>query len=404
MHKNNTVSRFPTASLILLLFLLLFNCHGEFVEKQRPGKMHTHEMWVNTSYSQVSDKVKVTLQLKVPNNYLVFIKKNNQFSAGMEYTITVTDKETDKQAYKKSWSDEIFVSYYEDTRDGSLFHVGESVFDLLPGKYIVSAIIEDRDNHHQWRLKEKITISPPDFWSEIIPMVRVEGILRHIGNRFKDIDTLFCRFQLTDPFNTDTDLIYKVIQDSDTLTTQTVKFKNLKSGDFYYIPLALEEGWSGNLTVNLKVGDRSQDLTVKLYRDMVDNYLIDQEESIKWMSVILPHADYQQLKRMEHEEQRIYLVEYWKSADPTPSTEFNELLDEFYKRVLFCNENFGVLTEGWRSDQGRIYIKYGKPATVENTASDGYGRSYQIWYYQSNKQFVFVNDGFGDYRLVRELN
>ena len=34
--------------------------------------------------------------------------------------------------------------------------------------------------------------------------------------------------------------------------------------------------------------------------------------------------------------------------DPTPKTEFNELMDEYYRRVSYANENFEGWKEGWK--------------------------------------------------------
>ena len=48
---------------------------------------------------------------------------------------------------------------------------------------------------------------------------------------------------------------------------------------------------------------------------------------------------------------------------PNPSTPENEFKQSFFERVRYANENYGVLEPGWRSDRGRLYIKYG-PLTL----------------------------------------
>ena len=51
-----------------------------------------------------------------------------------------------------------------------------------------------------------------------------------------------------------------------------------------------------------------------------------------------------------------YFYDLWKDMDPTPDTEHNELMDEYYKRVSYANENFDGWKEGWETDRGMIYI------------------------------------------------
>ena len=45
--------------------------------------------------------------------------------------------------------------------------------------------------------------------------------------------------------------------------------------------------------------------------------------------------------------------------DPTPSTEHNELMEEYYRRVSYSNENFDGWKDGWETDRGMIYILFG---------------------------------------------
>ena len=93
---------------------------------------------------------------------------------------------------------------------------------------------------------------------------------------------------------------------------------------------------------------------------------------------------------------------FWRKRDPTPKTEFNELMEEYYGRIWYTNEHFEGWEPGWETDRGMIYILFGPPDSVEKTnTTKSMTSSYQIWhYYQANKNFVFRDqNGFGDYRL-----
>ena len=88
--------------------------------------------------------------------------------------------------------------------------------------------------------------------------------------------------------------------------------------------------------------------------------------------------------------------------DPSPGTEENELMDEYYRRVDFSNANFGTMQQGWQSDRGMVYIILGAPNDIERHPFESDGKPYEIWtYYRINRDFIFVDTtGFGDYRLV----
>ena len=91
---------------------------------------------------------------------------------------------------------------------------------------------------------------------------------------------------------------------------------------------------------------------------------------------------------------------FWKERDPTPKTEFNELMAEYYRRIDHTYKKF--TTEniiGFNSDRGEIYIKYGPPNDI-NRKFPKNGATTEIWTYPDRK-FVFkATTGFGDFKLI----
>jgi len=57
--------------------------------------------------------------------------------------------------------------------------------------------------------------------------------------------------------------------------------------------------------------------------------------------------------------------------------------------------------KGWKSDRGRIYIKYGEPDEVYNEVHPLDLKPYIVWvYYRPNLVFVFMDmGGYGQYEL-----
>ena len=94
--------------------------------------------------------------------------------------------------------------------------------------------------------------------------------------------------------------------------------------------------------------------------------------------------------------------EFWRRRDPTPDTPRNEAMIEFFRRVRYAEQHFQGAGPGWRSDMGRIYIKFGPPDQVENHAATTQSPQLEIWYYNHPyRRLVFEDrDGFGRYILA----
>jgi GWxTD domain-containing protein len=93
---------------------------------------------------------------------------------------------------------------------------------------------------------------------------------------------------------------------------------------------------------------------------------------------------------------------FWKRRDPTPDTPRNEALLEFLRRVRYADQHFQHFGPGWRSDMGRIYIKFGPPDQIETRPATLQSPPVEVWYYTHPlRQFVFADrEGFGRYVLV----
>ena len=95
--------------------------------------------------------------------------------------------------------------------------------------------------------------------------------------------------------------------------------------------------------------------------------------------------------------------EYWKKYDPTPETEFNELMEEFYSRIDYAAMEFRGINkkDGLSTDRGRIYIKNGKPDNIERFSNDN-GYIVETWTYNATgKVFQFIDkQGTGNFILI----
>jgi GWxTD domain-containing protein len=121
------------------------------------------------------------------------------------------------------------------------------------------------------------------------------------------------------------------------------------------------------------------------------------------LSFIASAREIDELKALSPADQTRGWEEFWKRRDPTPETPRNEAMLEFFRRVRYVNQHFQHFGPGWRSDMGRIYIKFGPPDQVDTRPSTTQSPQIEIWYYnQPYRRFVFADrEGFGRYVLLQ---
>lgn len=107
------------------------------------------------------------------------------------------------------------------------------------------------------------------------------------------------------------------------------------------------------------------------------------------------------------EGKRRWLRLFWERRDPTPGTPRNETQEDFYRRINEANRRFreggAAQIPGWRTDRGRIFIKYGPPDEVLNRPQAGSTRPFEVWKYTRTRalKYVFLDQTlFGNYALI----
>lgn len=91
------------------------------------------------------------------------------------------------------------------------------------------------------------------------------------------------------------------------------------------------------------------------------------------------------------EERQRKFYSLWKKFDPTPTTPFNELMAEFYRRADYASNEFRSVAQpdGALTDRGKIYLIYGPPDSIERSFSND-GRAIEVWTYNSTRGLKFT--------------
>lgn len=145
----------------------------------------------------------------------------------------------------------------------------------------------------------------------------------------------------------------------------------------------------------------------------------------RWLDDVGPVISVEEQKafgKLQTDEERENFIEnFWRRRDPNPDTEENEFREEYYERIAYANEHFASGIPGHKTDRGRIYIKWGKPDSVESRPSGGaYDRPsyegggsttthpFETWFYRhldgvgDGIEIEFVDrTGTGEYRIAR---
>lgn len=129
-----------------------------------------------------------------------------------------------------------------------------------------------------------------------------------------------------------------------------------------------------------------------LYAPLV--YLMNQNEQGLYPSLTL-------------EGKRNYLRQFWAKRDPSPGTPRNEAQEDYYRRIADANRKFreGGAAEipGWRTDRGRIFLRYGPPDEVLSRPQAGSTNPYEVWKYTRVRPLKYVfwdQTRFGNYALI----
>ena len=147
-------------------------------------------------------------------------------------------------------------------------------------------------------------------------------------------------------------------------------------------------------------------ITIKSNFMGMTSFVNDIDEAIEQLRYIAFTDELKKIFKNKNITKEEKLKEFWEKRDPTPETKQNELMNEYYRRVSFANNQFQTWQKGWKTSMGMIFILFGPPDNIEKNMSDINGREYQRWnYIRINRSFTFLDyNGFGEFELLDPYN
>ena len=370
---------------------------------------------------------------KISYSQLFFEKKTDLFIAGFSVNIEVRD--SSGKIVTRAFDDKkISVENFELTNSQNVFLQGVVNFNLPEGKYDLLAIISDQISKRERRIppidieirKSKTILNPIVFEPG---KIKCDGLDSYVlSNNSASIPfnkpTNDLVIPVTDPKINSLNMIVKrgdaVLVANEIITESFLANPVIKlcddrvvirqNTDTTKLKIFLVKDFSSKLTegpIQLEIYTDESEKDKQIYNLNViwigrPISLSDPEAAIKHIEIIESKEVVSEIFSGSGNDNE-KLFNYWSKQDPTPETKFNELMNEFYTRVDYCETNFRTLAGngGVKSDRGRTYIRFGPPDSIERD-TDNDDKVVESWTYKkSQRKFVFVDaEGTGKFTLV----
>ena len=374
---------------------------------------------------------------KIPVNNLIFSKANNEFKSEIQITVELRDSVSN--FIKRIITNKIITSdEFSFTVDPNGYTEGLITFSAENRSYNINCIIEELISTRTIYTKERFVKRRETVNSNYLMPIILEnkkypcdktltGVLPNFGG-FIPFDSRSYDFLISARDTSVNKIFVKVISKFDTvfngsLTRDdissvnflecenriiTTKDINLRANANFYLPDISQKLNQG--PIEIIVGEDENFKDKETFRPIVKWInkpisLKDSEAAIRQLKFLISEDSIRSILKKSNDYDSL-LNSFWKIKDPTPKTEFNELMAEYYERIDYSTNNFSTISgiPGIQTDRGSIYVRYGKPTSIERS-TNGEGKVSESWFYSKlNKYFYFVDErGTGEFTLKERL-
>jgi len=227
--------------------------------------------------------------------------------------------------------------------------------------------------------------------------------IHNLGTNPKDTSSSKIAYSSTIGAN---DIAKGVVLNPDTSSDQIYLKVNKGNSPFSYAYATIPNHKFGNDTYRIVVRNTKTNkiLTSRYFQSRWLNMptsLLNLDVAIKMLRFIVKKQELKKIDSGSNQEREKKFKAFWKKRDPTPNTQYNELMAEYYRRIDYAWEHFTTLNKpGYDTDIGKVYIKMGPPDSIERRYPAN-EPAIIIWKYGKRKFIFQATSGFGDYELVK---
>ena len=414
---------------IFILTIILIVIISQTINAQ-PSQFYFDVFITKSNYN---DSSQVDFFCCVPNKTLKFNKDGSKYIAKYSVSINFTDSLNNKITNLNQKGIQNANSFEESQGSKGEFVLISQSTNLSVGNYKLRVILKDEISNKEYistRTVSVINYNAFDFaLSSIILLSNIEEVSSNYtitpylsDNIYSLNDGYFVFFEVyNDTERKDINITTEITNnDNYKIIYANTIIKNADTGVsqlYIKIPADIKYGLGTNtLRIFATEGVISAasviDSDVKILAaasrsirsvsNISDRIIKNIETAIRQLRYVANSNQIDSMNKAETNADKMKLFEaFWKRLDPTPYTEHNEAMEEYYNRIDYANENFKAYKEGWLTDKGQVYVVFGSPLSTDRTnTSMADNRTYERWIYPNNRIIVFIDvSGFGDFRL-----
>ena len=362
----------------------------------------------------------VSVSLTLPYTALEWLRfmssGSERFGAGVEFTIIFEGK-GDIGQKGDVWERRFVVATLGESRAAGAVVADKRTFALAPGRYQVRITAMDLNSKARSRVEQKLEV--PDYTRMPVGFSDLElGVVDSTGG-FRPIPTrqfgmesgrIGARASLFDRRPGDWPRSYSFVyrirgEVGDVIVSGNQDVTMAASGDSVVLRPAMTDLFLGSYVFEVELAEGKSHWRVERTFEVEESGPPRGREFVRMLeplAYIITPKELDWLRSLPPEQQAQGWEEVWRRRDPTPDTPKNEMQLEFFRRVRYAERHFQGFGPGWRSDMGRVYIKFGPPDQIETRPASLTSPQLEIWYYnQPYRRLVFGDrEGFGRYTLL----
>jgi len=363
----------------------------------------------------------LSVSITVPYQELEWIQldaapSGRRLGAGVEFTVVFESK---RQAVVPgdSWDRRLVVADMNATRGANAVVLEKRTFSVPPGPCRARITVRDLDSDESASVEQKFDV--PDYSRLPVGFADLElGVVDSLSGfhpvatrRFgAEVEHLGVRASLFDrrpgPWPRRYPLQYRIRdEDGQILVNGSREVSLAASGEPVVIQPSGAELFLGSYVFEVELVEGKSHWRVERSFDVDESGPPrgrEFERMLEPLAYIASPEELDWLRSLPADQQARGWDEFWRRRDLTPETPRNEVQLEFFRRVRYAEHHFQGFGPGWRSDMGRIYIKFGPADQIENRPASSTSAQLEIWYYnQPYRRFVFADrEGFGRFTLL----
>jgi GWxTD domain-containing protein len=362
----------------------------------------------------------VSVSLTLPYTGLEWLRfmssGSERFGAGVEFSIIFEGK-GDIGQKGDVWERRFVVATMGETRAAGAVVADKRTFALVPGRYQVRVMATDLNSKARSLVQQKLDVPdytrlPVGFSDLELGVVDSTGGFRPIPTRQFGMESgrIGARASLFDRRPGDWPRSYSFVyrirgELGDAIVSGNQDVTLAASGDSVVLRPAMTDLFLGSYVFEVELAEGKSHWRAERAFEVEESGPPRGREFVRMLeplAYIITAREVDWLRSLPPEQQAQGWEEVWRRRDPTPDTPKNEMQLEFFRRVRYAERHFQGFGPGWRSDMGRIYIKFGPPEQIETRPASLTSPQLEIWYYnQPYRRLVFGDrEGFGRYTLL----